>query len=59
MWYFFLGDGLLHMTAYVGNEAAALFLARNGADVNLSNNKVGFHHLPRSVIHVNMPSLVL
>ncbi|KAL5017224.1 hypothetical protein ScPMuIL_006813 [Solemya velum] len=33
------GDSLLHIATRFGNEAAGLFLAGNGARVNVSNNK--------------------
>jgi hypothetical protein len=40
--YFFLilGDVLLHLATRSGNERAGIFLAKNGARLNLTNNKV-------------------
>ena len=34
------GDSLLHIAARNGREAAALFLADNGANGNITNHKV-------------------
>ena len=40
IYFLFLGDVLLHLATRSGNERAGIFLAKNGARLNLTNNKV-------------------
>lgn len=43
------GDSLLHLAARQGFEAAAMFLAANGAKVNVANSKVRFIIMDRLI----------
>ena len=40
IYFLILGDVLLHLATRSGNERAGIFLAKNGARLNLTNNKV-------------------